>query len=83
LLEPFWYYSRLYELPEGQPVEFQVDVTVLSHSDAVAGLAVAFPSPATIPRGSFRGYTFWWLPERVVLQKTYDITQSYLFDTGH
>lgn len=79
-----WHLSSSYELPEGQPVEFRVDVVGLAHADAATGLGIAFPTPPTNPRGASYLYIVYWLPERVFLHKAYGTAVSDgVFDVSH
>lgn len=79
----FWYTPRTYELPEGMPVEFRLDVVRLSHEAAYGALGVAFPAPPTAPRAGGRFYVLYWLQERVILAKGYDVSSYYVLDATH
>jgi hypothetical protein len=79
----FWYMNGTYGLPDGQPVEFRLDVVSLSHSGVFAGLGVAFPTPPAAPRGSGRVYALYWPHDRLVLNKGYDTNGYSFLDTPH
>lgn len=78
---PFWYIPT-YELPEGTPVEFKVDVVSLNSSDAFARLSVAFTKPPDVVRSSGRFYSVYWLWGRVVATKEYERRVLYWLDTS-
>ena len=75
----FWYLSSTYELPEGKPIEFRVDVVAL-HPAAFVGLAVALPMPPTAPRGSAREYPLFLAWDLVALQKNHDALDGLFFN---
>lgn len=75
-------YLQSYELPEGKPVEFRLDVVSLNASDVAAGLLVGFSGPADVPRGNGRGYTLYYLKGRVALVKTSEVGEYSFFDTS-
>lgn len=67
-----FFYQRNFEVPEGQTVEFRVDLLSLTGSDAYADLLVSFVGSPFIPRGGNRGYAFYRQQWRVALQKIWD-----------
>lgn len=75
----FWY-MQSHELPEGQPVEFRLDVVSLNDPNAATGLAVLFSSPPDAPRGVSRAYELFYLRGRVALVKGSEAGNYHVFD---
>lgn len=78
----FWYYNNTYELTEGRPVEFRLDVVSLNGDQILAGLAVSFLGEPSAPRGSERWYNFWWSHNRAVLLKGWYSSDFLVFDSN-
>ncbi len=77
----FWY-LQTHELPEGQPVEFRLDVVSLNDPNVAAGLAVIFCSPPDAPRGAGRAYDLFYLRGRVALVKGSEAATYHVFDSS-
>ncbi len=75
----FLAYKPIYELAEGQPVEFRLDLVSVNASDVFVGLMVHFAGylwPGTMGGG----YGFFVLNNRVVLQKKWTDGETVFFD---
>ncbi|OQC64105.1 MAG: outer membrane biogenesis protein BamB [Verrucomicrobia bacterium ADurb.Bin006] len=72
-------YARLYDLPEGQPVEFRVDLVSADTNDSCVILAVGFTGPL-LPKPSERGYALSVSNNRVGLAKIWDGIESCFFE---
>ncbi len=71
----FYNTDGVYELAEGQPVEFRMDVISANSSDVYVQVAAGFDSD-----GDDRGYSAFVFHNRVLLQKQYGGAYPYFFD---
>lgn len=74
-----FHYGRLYDLPEGQSVEFRVDLVSADTDDSCMILAVEFTGPL-LPKPSERGYALSVSNTRVGLAKIWDGIESCFFE---
>ena len=72
-------YKSLYELPEGQPIEFRLDLVSVNAADVAVGLVVHFGGYLW-PKTSIGGYGFFVIPDRVALDKQWTDSRTVFFD---
>lgn len=74
------YYLRNYEMREGVPVEFRLDLLSLEPGDGYAGVMAGFAGAPFLPKGGDRGYILYRQHSGFLLYRAWDDGGSLYFD---